>query len=256
MSCAKSSLILALPKESRKQLLRDEVRRDALTKRTAIASILLNKAKMDARKLAPRQQQEDMDDDDASVLFKSATDGNSRGKRRRLDHLTWEEKLQRKKMKNRVAAQTSRDRKKAKLDELELTVRTLTQECVMLRSQNESLLSETKRLRKELDTKNREERYCTLCQARVHCVVPSLGSAVSPNHPLPQGGTAQLASRLTPTPGAVALLKILTLYLLSKNFAATSKMTTTSSDSRNSRRVYCEKLMSKCKQLLTNQMNK
>ncbi|XP_014477639.1 PREDICTED: LOW QUALITY PROTEIN: uncharacterized protein LOC106746034 [Dinoponera quadriceps] len=189
MSCAKNSLILALPKGSRKEFLRNRITRGALSKQSVIASILLNKAKMDARKLAPRQ--ENVNDDDASaVLFKPA-DANSRSKRRRLDHLTWEEKLQRKKMKNRVAAQTSRDRKKAKLDELELTVRTLTQECVMLRSQNESLLNETKRLRKELDAKNREERYCTLCQARVHCVVPSLGSAVSPNDPLPQGGTTQ-----------------------------------------------------------------
>lgn len=159
-------------------------------------------------------------------------------------------------MKNRVAAQTSRDRKKAKLDELEQTVKMVTQECIMLRSQNESLLNETKRLRKELDTKNGEERYCTLCQARVHCVVPSLGSAVSLNDPLPQGGTAQSASRLTPTPGAIALLKILTIYLLSRNFAVTSRTTITSSDSKNSRRVYYEKLISKCKQLLISQMNK
>ncbi|XP_032667962.1 LOW QUALITY PROTEIN: uncharacterized protein LOC116842625 [Odontomachus brunneus] len=175
----KNSLDPTLPKESRKELLRSEVTRDALSNRSVIASILLNKARMSVRKLAPRQQ-EDMEDDDTSTLFKSAS---SRSKRRRLDHLTWEEKLQRKKMKNRVAAQTSRDRKKAKLDELEQTVKMLTQECIMLRSQNESLLNETKRLRKELDTKNREERYCTLCQARVHCVVPSLGSAVSPNDP-------------------------------------------------------------------------
>lgn len=161
------------------------------------------------------------------------------------------------KMKNRVAAQTSRDRKKARLDELEQTVHTLKQECGMLRSQNESLLNETKRLRKELDAKNGEEQYCTLCQARVHYVVPSLGSAVSPNNPLPQGGTAQLASRLTLTPGAVALLKILTLYLLSRNFAETSKTTmTTSSDSKNLRRVSFKRLISKCNQLLINRMNK
>lgn len=89
----KDSLIPTLPKESRKELLRSEVTRDALSKRSVIASILLNKAKMNVRKLAPRQQQEDMEDDDTSTLFKNA---NSRSKRRRLDHLTWEEKLQRK----------------------------------------------------------------------------------------------------------------------------------------------------------------
>uniref|UniRef100_A0A182NPI0 X-box-binding protein 1 n=1 Tax=Anopheles dirus TaxID=7168 RepID=A0A182NPI0_9DIPT len=44
------------------------------------------------------------------------------GKKRRLDHLTWEEKIQRKKLKNRVAAQTSRDRKKAKMEEMESTI--------------------------------------------------------------------------------------------------------------------------------------
>lgn len=96
MSCAKNSLILALPKGSRNELPRSEVTtRDALSKGSVIASVLLSKAKMDARKLAPRQQQENMNDDDASALFKSA-DANSRNKRRRLDHLTWEEKLQRK----------------------------------------------------------------------------------------------------------------------------------------------------------------
>uniref|UniRef100_A0A2M3ZYX1 X-box-binding protein 1 n=1 Tax=Anopheles triannulatus TaxID=58253 RepID=A0A2M3ZYX1_9DIPT len=45
-----------------------------------------------------------------------------RHKKRRLDHLTHEEKMQRKKLKNRVAAQTSRDRKKAKMEEMEKTI--------------------------------------------------------------------------------------------------------------------------------------
>ncbi|KOX71001.1 X-box-binding protein 1 [Melipona quadrifasciata] len=92
------------------------------------ASLLTDNARMDPKKLT---KYEEMQDDGTS--FK--TDVCVRGKKRRLDHLTWEEKLQRKKLKNRVAAQTSRDRKKAKLDELEETVRTL-------REQNESLLRE------------------------------------------------------------------------------------------------------------------
>ncbi|KAK2579286.1 hypothetical protein KPH14_008245 [Odynerus spinipes] len=122
-------------------------------------AILTEKTDMDVTRKIPKQ--EEMQDE--SALFKP--DVCIRGKKRRLDHLTWEEKLQRKKLKNRVAAQTSRDRKKAKLDELEETVRNLkerneilTQECTMLKSQNESLLGETKRLRRERETRNMSEQ--------------------------------------------------------------------------------------------------
>ncbi|CAK9822768.1 X-box-binding protein 1 [Anthophora retusa] len=120
-------------------------------------SVLTDKSRMDSKRIA---KHEEIQDD--SVLFK--TDVCIRGKKRRLDHLTWEEKLQRKKLKNRVAAQTSRDRKKAKLDELEETVKALreqnellSQECVMLRSQNEILVTETKRLRKDREARNSGE---------------------------------------------------------------------------------------------------
>lgn len=221
------------------------------------ASILAEKTDMDVSRKIPKQ--EEMQDE--SSLYKP--DVCLRGKKRRLDHLTWEEKLQRKKLKNRVAAQTSRDRKKAKLDELEETVRILkerndilTQECKTLKTQNESLLGETKRLRRERETRNMSEQLCSSCQARVGCPVPSLGSAVSPTDPLPQGGTVQSASSLTLTPGAAILLKILTLYLLSKNCLEISKGMITSRDSKNLQRAFCEKLPQKWKQILRDQMNK
>lgn len=224
-------------------------------------SFLTDKARMEAKKVASVRQQEEPHDSGVTILMKSP-EACARGKKRRLDHLTWEEKLQRKKLKNRVAAQTSRDRKKAKLDELEETVRTLkdrnellTQECMMLKVQNDRLLAETKKLRRENDMRIGQQQYCSMCQARVNCAVPLLGSAVSRNNPLPQGGTAQPASCLTLTPGTAVLLKILTLYLLWKNCLA-SKATTALSDSRNWPKAFCEKLPPRFKQILINQMNK
>lgn len=173
------------------------------------------------------------------------------------------------KLKNRVAAQTSRDRKKAKLDELEETVRllqaskeSLSEECEQLRLQNQSLVSENeelKRDKKELmeSEKSSAEQLCTMCQGRVDCTEPTLGSAVSPINPLQQGGTVQTARPLTLTSSATILLKILTLYLLSRTYLESSKETTlTSSDLKNSRKAFCEKLPLKWKQTLLSQMNR
>ncbi|KAL6444883.1 hypothetical protein ACFW04_002124 [Cataglyphis niger] len=186
-------VIITFPKglSAPKALQVNELTHSALPRLNFTASILTDKARMDARKIlqvSPRQKEIRSDDDFATFI--KTEDGCARSKKRRLDHLTWEEKLQRKKLKNREAAQTSRDRKKAKLDELEETVKTLrerneqlAQECTMLRSQNESLLSETKRLRRERDMRNetgdQQQQYCSACQARVGCAAPLPGMCIT-----------------------------------------------------------------------------
>lgn len=270
MSSVKS-VIITLPKGVPKAIPRTESSRNTLPKLN-FTSILMDKARMDSRKVVSDQQEETRDDDVATLL--EPVDIRVRGKKRRLDHLTWEEKLQRKKLKNRVAAQTSRDRKKARLDELEETVRTqkernelLKQECAMLRSQNELLtsqnewlLNENKRLRNERDAvrntlTDQQQPICSACRTRVDGAVSSLGSAVSPNDPLPQGGTAQSALRPIRTPGATALLKFLTLYFLLKNCSAYSKAPTPN-DSKSWRKASYEKSVQRLKQILIDQMNK
>ncbi|XP_034284887.2 LOW QUALITY PROTEIN: X-box-binding protein 1 [Pantherophis guttatus] len=70
-------------------------------------------------------------------------------KRQRLAHLSPEEKALRRKLKNRVAAQSARDRKKARMGELE-------RQAVELEAENQKLLAENRRLRERAHSLARE----------------------------------------------------------------------------------------------------
>ncbi|OQR67434.1 X-box-binding protein 1 isoform 1 [Tropilaelaps mercedesae] len=72
-------------------------------------------------------------------------------KRQRLDHLSPEEKLLRRKMKNRAAAQSARDRKKAHMDELEVEVHKLRQDKRRLAAENERLREAMALQQKQMD---------------------------------------------------------------------------------------------------------
>jgi hypothetical protein len=67
-------------------------------------------------------------------------------KRQRLNHLTVDEKLLRRKMKNRIAAQNARDRKKTRMDELEQIVKDLQVKNKNLKNENQQLKVQTERL--------------------------------------------------------------------------------------------------------------
>jgi X box-binding protein 1 len=67
-------------------------------------------------------------------------------KRKRLSNLTPDERLMRRKLKNRVAAQTARDRKKQRMDELEVLLAEIEAENKQLQSENDALRAKTGKL--------------------------------------------------------------------------------------------------------------
>lgn len=114
---------------------------------------------------------------------------DSLNRKRRLEHLSLEEKILRKKLKNREAAQTSRDRKKARLEQLEDAVKRLQEENDVLHEEVRGLKNDKESLTKE-NSELREE----LWSLRVGSA--NLGPAVSTINPLPQGIIAPLTFHL------------------------------------------------------------
>jgi len=136
-------------------------------------------------------------------------------RKRRLDHLTLEEKLQRKKLKNRVAAQSSRDRKKARLDDLEAEVKALkekndvlTLQCNDLHLEKTRLTSENQQLRQKLSNiEYNHQTHGVSCSTQVEPAEFSVD-------PLLQGQALQLAVGLGPQ--VLTMWTILRYCLLSQ----------------------------------------
>ena len=80
-------------------------------------------------------------------------------KRERLTTLTPEEKMNRRKFKNRVAAQTARDRKKERTCGLEDAVRALVEENEKLKQENESLHARLARLEAAFSASQQQPQY-------------------------------------------------------------------------------------------------
>uniref|UniRef100_A0AAY4C8A0 X-box-binding protein 1 n=1 Tax=Denticeps clupeoides TaxID=299321 RepID=A0AAY4C8A0_9TELE len=160
----------------------------------------------------------------------SDSDSNVSGpplrKRQRLTHLSPEEKALRRKLKNRVAAQTARDRKKAKMGELEQQVlelelenQKLSLENTLLREKTSDLLTENEELRQRLglDTLDTREKVQAL-ESAVNEVGLGIGSSESAALRLrvpPQQVQTQLSSKPRSSPWILAALTLQTLSLIS-----------------------------------------
>jgi hypothetical protein len=81
-------------------------------------------------------------------------------KRANLDHMTMEEKMQRRKLKNRVAAQNARDKKRVRMEDMELTIKQLQQQNKILARQNQDLLALNRRLMAENQSLKSGSGHC------------------------------------------------------------------------------------------------
>lgn len=204
--------------------------------------------------LIPRVQRDSSVSSSGSELIVRGTPG----RKRKLDHLTQEEKVQRKKLKNRVAAQTSRDRKKKQMEEMLVTIEKQTKELSQWEHRYNQLKSKYDKLEREvlkLKQANKsmkqeavnhhsipeEHKYTRLSDEESRCEDSSVGSvfiktegpAASAKLPLPK--VQQMKTETTEKSSikdpkrrndVKALLKVVMLCLLYKNSSTTSTSNT------------------------------
>ncbi|XP_057658685.1 X-box-binding protein 1 [Diorhabda carinulata] len=171
------------------------------------------------------------------------SDDTPKTKKRKLDHLTWEEKLQRKKLKNRVAAQTSRDRKKAKMEYMEQALQQLfsknellTAECENLKIANQKLQEENRELY------NRLQSPCSSCNKAQSRSVGYETPNGSTESLLLQKGRATHPAAFLSKQRAVILMKIVLSYLLYPIFSTNWKRTLTLTHWNNLPKAFCKTL--------------
>uniref|UniRef100_A0A1B6EY20 X-box-binding protein 1 n=1 Tax=Cuerna arida TaxID=1464854 RepID=A0A1B6EY20_9HEMI len=155
------------------------------------------------------QQEENVPETNSSS-GPSRSSTSNRGRKRTLDNLSWEERVQRKKMKNRVAAQVSRDRKKAKFESMEQSLLVLktayeyqTTEFNELKKNYSKLQKEYTDLRRDFENFKSltEERTLTRVAAPAQPATQpdsSNGSAASKRtNPLPKGQAGIVTAKPT-----------------------------------------------------------
>jgi len=126
-------------------------------------------------------------------LADDLSDGGGPRKRRRLTHLTPDEKVLRRKLKNRVAAQTARDRKKALMSELE-------EQVIQLQEEKKALMRENQQLRSSHAAITKEN----------HClkkIFSTVASSAPPSAAAPVSATLSSALTTEPSSPAVPLCK-------------------------------------------------